>query len=206
MQNDVLVGYRKVGTGLQTARGGTTGEIMTGAAHGLFYDPASRGSLMTVSNLSTGVAPGTVLSTTPPLALWNPPVSGKNLAIIKISAHYVSGTLGSGIVYSCTIPSQPTVPTTGTELTPICTLVGSPRGVGRAFSGSTFVAIPTLLRAVWTLGPALATSVTYQLVSEIFIDAQVVCMPGTGYALQAIAGAGTSPMMAFSITYEEVDI
>jgi hypothetical protein len=206
MQSDVLVGYRKVSTGLQTLRGGNTGELIVSAAHGNYYDPAVRGSIMEVCNATAGVAPGTVLSVAPPLSLWNPPGSGKNLAIFKCSMHYVSGTLGSGIVYHGFIPSQATVPTTGTELVPVCTLIGAPRGVGRAFTGSTYTAIPTPFRGMFTMGPALATTVAYQFICEAFMDDAIVVPPGSGYALQAVAGAGTSPLVNFSIAWEECDL
>jgi hypothetical protein len=203
---ELMVGYRKVGPGRQIARGGNTGELMVLQAHGSYYEAAVAGRIMEGMNLVTGVAPGTALTTTPPICLWNPPSSGKNLAVFKLACHYVSGTLGSGIIYHGFVAAQTTVPSTGTEIVPVCTLIGAPRGVGRMFTGSTLVSAMTPFRGLMTMSPMLATTVFPTTLCEAFMDDAIVVPPGGVYAIQMIGGAGTSPLVTFSIAYEECDL
>lgn len=207
MNSDVLIGYRKVADGaIVTLRGDRTGALLTTDAHTNYVDPVGRGAVMVVSNAVAGVAPGTAFSTTPPLALWNPPSSGKNLAIFKTALGYVSGTLGAGTICYGIMASQTTVPTTGTELVPNNALIGFPRGVGRAFTGSTWSAAPTIYRPAYTLGAFLATTASVQSPLVDIIDGGIILTPGTGFAMQGIAAAGTSPLVIMSIAWEELDI
>jgi hypothetical protein len=185
-------------------RGDKVGAAVMTPAHAQYVEPCYRQMIMMASNAVAGVAHGTAFSVTPPLALWNPPSSGRSLAVLRLSLGYVSGTLGAGTIALGQIASQVTVPTTGTEITPVCTCIGYPRGVGRAFTGSTFVSAPTILRPAWNIGPMLATSVYQPSDSDVLVDGGIVLPPGTAIALQGIATAGTSPLVIFSIVYEEL--
>jgi hypothetical protein len=119
---------------------------------------------------------------------------------------YVSGTLGAGSVLLAAVLSQVTVPTTGTELVPVCTDLGMPRGVGRIFTGSTYVSTPQILYPMFQFGAALATSV-YQISDCInVVDGSVIVEPGTAICLQAIAAAGTSPLVVFGMKWEEIPV
>ena len=147
----------------------------------------------------------TALSTTPPLALWNPPSSGKNLVIMKATMGYVSGTLGGGSVLFAVVPSQTTVPTTGTELVPLNAMLGFPRGVGRAFQGSTLVAAPSILRPSFVMGAWVGTTATPPANELDIVDGGIVVPQGAVLCMQGLAGAGTSPLVLFAMTWEEVD-
>jgi hypothetical protein len=114
--------------------------------------------------------------------------------------------LGSGIVYQGFIPNQTTIPSTGTEIVPLSTLCGAPRGVGRLFTASTWLAALTPLRGLFTVGPALATTAVFQFAAEAFMDDAIILPPGNGYALQMVGGAGSTPLMNFSIAWEECDL
>jgi hypothetical protein len=187
-------------------RGERTGGLCVTQLHGAFTESARYGNMMVGSNAVAGVAPGTALSAAPPLALWNPPSSGKKLTLLKTMMGYVSGTLGAGSVLLAAVLSQVTVPTTGTELTPVCTDLGMPRGVGRLFTGSTFVSVPQILYPMFQFGAALATSV-YQISDCInVVDGSVVLEPGTAICLQGVAAAGTSPLVIFGMKWEELPI
>lgn len=180
-----------------------TGALCTVLGHSANVDFANRGKIMVASNAAAGVAPGTALSTTPPIAIWNPPGSGVNLNIMKVCMGYISGTLGAGsIVYAYAL-AQVAAPTTGTELTPNCTLLGSPRGVGRAFTGSTIITTPTLLRPAFTIG-AFAGGANPPAHNIDEADGTISIPPGSIFVVQGIAGAGTSPLVLFSVTWEEV--
>lgn len=186
-----------------TIRADKTGAPVFAQAHGAYAEPAYRGAIMDACNSVAGIAHGTALSTTPPICLWNPPSSGKNLSILKVSLGYVSGTLGAGSIVYGVVPSQVTVPSGGTELTPQCALLGAPRGVGRAFAGSTLAATPTILRPAFTIG-AFAGGANTPIDTIDIVDGSIIVALGTVFVVQGIATAGTSPLVIFAITYEEI--
>lgn len=207
MISEVKVGPQLIADGAQTtARGERTGAMVITQLHGAFTESSRYGNVFVGANAIAGVAPGTTLGTTPPFALWNPPGSGKKLSVLKTMMGYVSGTLGAGSVLLAAVLSQVTVPTTGTELTPVCTDLGMPRGVGRIFTGSTWVSTPQILYPMFQFGAALATSV-YQISDCVnVVDGSVVVEPGTGVMLQGLAAAGTSPLVIFGMKWEELPI
>jgi hypothetical protein len=192
--------------GQQPLRLTKTGAVVMSAGHASFAEAVLRGGVMEASNAVAGVAPGTALSTTPPFALWNPPASGKNLIVMKATMGYVSGTLGGGTVLFAIVPSQVTVPSTGTELVPNNALIGYPRGVGRAFTGSTLAAAPTILRPSFVMGAWVGTTATAPMNEMDIVDGGIVLPQSTVLCLQAIAGAGTTPLVIFALTWEEVPI
>jgi hypothetical protein len=199
------VGVQNVSDGSQTVlRTDKTGVLVTTQGHGGYTEAAVRGTIMEVSTAVAGVAPGTVLSTTPPIILWNPPSSGKNLAVLKASMGYLSGTLGAGSILLAYNPSQATVPTTGAELTPVCSLLGFPRGVGRVFQASTISATPLILRALFTMGAFVGTTASVPTDTVDVIDGSIIVTPGTCLVMQGLAGAGTSPLVLFGLTWEEI--
>lgn len=204
---EIVKGLKAVANGVQAAmRGDSTGAGVFAQAHGEWADASVNSRVMVVSNAVAGVAPGTAFSATPPMALWNPPGSGFNLSILKATMGYVSGTLGIGQVYYAYWPSQTGVPSTGTELTPICTSIGFPRGVGRAFTGSTLAGTVLVAKPAFLLPPMLATSVFP--ITNIFdeVRGEFTVPPGAVFALQAIAAAGSTPLVTFGLTWEEIPV
>jgi hypothetical protein len=191
---------------INVLRGDKTGAVVMTQAHGNYCEPSTRGVLMTACNAVAGIAPGTALSTTPPMCIWNPPSSGKNLSILKTALGYVSGTLGAGTVVYATYAAQTTVPTTGTELVPQNELIGFPRGVGRAFAGSTIGAAGTILRPSYIMGAFLATTAIQPVDVIDVVDGSIVVAQGTCFIMQGIAAAGTTPLVIMSVTWEEVPI
>jgi hypothetical protein len=155
-----------------------------------------------------GVAPGTALSTTPPFCLYNPVNSGKNLVVLRTSLGYVSGTLGAGsLVYASNGAAQPSAPTTGTALVVSINLLGSGGGgVGKAFQGSTLAAAPLIIRPTYTLGAFLATTAAINppLLDEV--AGEFIVSPGGVFVMQAVAAAGTTPLMLFGCSWEEVPV
>lgn len=207
MQAELITGLSNKADGVQAVlRGSRTGALVNTQGHGAYTEPATRGAIMGVTTPVAGVAPGTALSTTPPLALWNPPSSGKNLAILKSCLGYISGTLGGGSVVYAVVPAQLTVPSGGTELTPQCSAIGLPRGVGRAFQGSTLSATPTILRPAFVLGAFTAATATAPDPALDLVDGAIIVTPGSVLVLQAIAAAGTTPLVLLSLVYEELNV
>jgi len=185
-------------------RGDKTSALVTANGHGSYNEPATQGKIMIAANAVAGVAPGTALSTAPPFTVWNPPSSGYNLSILKAVVGYVSGTLGAGTIVYASVTNQTTVPSTGTELTPQCTLLGAPRGVGRAFTGSTVASTPAIIRPGWTVGAFLATTALQPTDECNLIDGALIVPPGNCVCLQEIGAAGTTPLVIFSIEWEEL--
>jgi hypothetical protein len=206
MQSEGRIGFNKGGDGtVQALRLSRSGALVQTQGHASFAEAVIRGQVMEACTGVAGVAPGTALSTTPPLALWNPPSSGKLLVIMKATLGYISGTLGGGSVVFGIVPSQTTLPTTGTELTPLNALIGFPRGVGRVFQGSTLVAVPTILRPSFVMGAWVGTTATPPANELDIVDGGIVVPQGAALAMQGIAGAGTTPLVLLAITWEEVD-
>lgn len=188
-------------------RTGKTGELVVGQAHASFYEQTSRSVAFTVGTAVAGVAPGTALSTTPPLAIWNPPGSGVYLAINRVAVGYVSGTLGAGhLVYAQV--AQSTVPTSGTELVPVCTMVGNfLRSPIRAFQGSTVSATPTIIRSSGLNLAAFAGAAdSLKPPSQDRVDGEIVLAPGNCFVVQGNTAAGTSPLVTLSAYFEVVNI
>jgi len=102
--------------------------------------------------------------------------------------------------------SQTTVPSTGSEITPVCSMLGMPRGVGRAFTGSTLTAIPQIIRPVFNMGAFVTTTPLAPQDCDILIDGGIIVTQGTTLSLQGVAGAGTSPLVILGFTYEEVPV
>ena len=205
MQAEGRVGIQQLANGAQAVERLTRdGGVVVGFGHSYYYEPAYQGKIMEAANAVAGVAPGAALSTTPPMSIWNPPNSGVNLSLIKVAMGYVSGTLPAGCIAYAFVPGQTSVPTTGTELTPNCTLLGNARGAGRAFTGSTLIAAPTLLRAAFNIGPMLATSVYQPSIAADVLDGAIVVPQGTVFVVQGIAVGGSTPLVIFSVAWEEI--
>lgn len=204
MEAGLKTGIQNLGNGVvNTLRGDRTGATVVANTHWQFHESALNGKIMYASNAITWVAPWTTFSTTPPLILWNPPASGVNLSLTKVSVGYVSGTLGAGNIAIGAVASQVTVPTTGTEITPICSAIGFPRGAGRVFTGSTLAATPTIVRPVFNMGAFVGTTAILPQDCDVLIDGSVIVTPWSAICLQGIAGAGTSPLVILAFTYEE---
>jgi len=193
------------GASLVKANGTKKGATLVQQSHPTNTETVLKKSTFVVSTAVGGVAPGTALSTTPPLTLLNPLNSGVNLVIISTYLGYVSGTLGAGtIVYAHNTP-QATIPTGGTELVPVRTLITAVRGAGRAFQGSTLSAVPLILKPAYVLGAFLATTALIPGKLEDEVDGAFIIPPATAFVMQGVAAAGTSPLVLLGISWEEVD-
>jgi hypothetical protein len=172
--------------------------------HGHFYESAYRGALFTACNAVAGVAPGTALGTAPPLTLWNPPNSGKNLVVLKATAGYVSGTLGAGVIVYAQNP-QLTLPSSGTQLTAISSQIGNGATAAcKPNTGSTVAATQTIVRPAWSLGASLATTAGDPWALVDIPDGEFIILPGNAFSLSGITAAGSTPLMIFSLLWEEV--
>jgi hypothetical protein len=142
-----------------------------------------------------GVAPGTALSTTPPLSLYNPGGSGVSVALLRAAMGYVSGTLGKGSLVLGALPSLvQDAPTGGTELDPQCSYFGYAPGRARAFQGATLDGTPQLVEPLFILGAWVGSADDVHALERRWHGTNHLA-PGTCVCLQGIAGAGSSPLV-----------
>jgi hypothetical protein len=155
------------------------------------------------------VAPGTSVGATGALCLANPAGSGVRLAIKKVTAGYISGTLGAGTIWHCVNGNSAgnVIVSSGTALTTQCCDVGNgATSTATANSGGTISASATRLYPFATVNAELASTATNPTQLEEDVDGGIVIEPGCVYSLQGEAAAGTSPKMAFGVVWEEVPI
>lgn len=180
-----------------------TSALVTANGHSFYGEAAQRGTMFSASTPVAGLAPGTVLAVAATFGLWNPPSSGKNLVVLKASLGYVSGTLGGGSMVYARV-TQTTVPTTGTALTAVACRIGDVAGVGLAYSGSTFAAVPTIIRPAFILGAFLATTALMPQLAVDLVDGEFVIQQGNALIVHGVAAAGTTPLVMVGMTWEEV--
>lgn len=200
------VGPQTLTDGVQAPfRLGKSGETIVQELHGRYYEAVKRGNVYVASTAGAGVAPGTVLSTTPPFTIYNPAGSGVDLVLMQAWLAYISGTLGAGaLVWAVNNSPQQAAPTGGTVLTPINALLSSNLGRGKAFQGSTLAAAPTIFRPFCSLGASLATTAVQPWQAYEPTDGAIVIPQGCSASLQAIAAAGSTPLVLLSAAWEEV--
>jgi hypothetical protein len=189
-------------------RYGKTGEQVVGQAHGKYFEAVHRGNCYVASAGATGQAPGTAIGTTACFTLWNPLGSGKRLKLIRASLGYISGTLGAGtLFYVANTSPTATLPTGGTAVTPTnCDLGAAANNVAKAYYGSTLPASPTVLRPWCSLFAELASTANALQDETEDLDGEFVIEPGCGLSVEAVAAAGTSPVISPGFTWEEVPI
>lgn len=185
------------------------GEALVQQAHAKYAEAVAAGRCFFAADDGSGNAPGTAIGTDGIAGLENPLGSGVRLVVLRVSMGYISGTLGAGTIFY-TVDDDPSsaVPiATGTAITPASLLLGS--GIlarGKAWDNPTLLNTPTILRPFCSLGASLASSVVppWQLVDDV--DGEIVLNPGSVLAMEGVAAAGTSPLVAFGFTWEEVPI
>jgi hypothetical protein len=102
MQLETKVGPIQVADGtFNFARSGRTGETIVGDLHSRFYEQAIRGNLFSAGMTLTSIANVTFTTATlgatgtPIVGVWNPPNSGKNVAILQVRLQIITTTLGA---------------------------------------------------------------------------------------------------------------
>lgn len=168
---------------------------------GSFAECARRGQIYHGMTAVTGVAPGTSIGTTAAFALYNAAGTGKDLVILRATMGYVSGTLGIGRMDWV---SHARGAATGTAIPAQPAIVGGSAAVGAPLTTATVITGGVPFRTFANLPPMLATSVLtpWNFVDDV--DGAIVVPPGYAVSLQGTAGAGTSPLVVFGITWAEV--
>lgn len=189
------------------ARAGKGGDLIVSELNGRYYENSYRGNTFSSGVTGSGVAPGTALSTTAPFALYNPAGSGKNLVILRSSAGYISGTIGAGTVFYCANTVVGAAPTTGSALTVVNNLIGSgTAAVGKPFVTATLPVAPTILRPFFSLTAILASTAVNPYQVEDEIAGEFIVAPGATFSIEAVAAAGTTPLLTYGISWVETSI
>ena len=183
-----------------------TGANIVGDVHARYYESVARGNVYAAGTAATGVAPGTAIGTTAAFSLTNPLSSGVNLVVLKASMGYISGTLGAGTVhYLANVNTQLALPT-GTAITAYNCLLGSARAAaGKPLTTAT-IASPLILRPAWSLTALVAATAVqpYTVVDEL--AGEFIIGPGATLSLHATAAAGSTPLVVYGMTWEEVPV
>lgn len=169
-------------------------------AHGRYADAARRGKLFYAASQAATTWTVALATTYTGLVVYNPPNSGLNLEILQVGfalsaapaaiAHIglFGGFLNTGIA------------THTTPLTPGCTLIGSPAGIGKADAAATLVGTPTWLMPF--MGGFTAAALPSTSPAMLDVAGSIIVAPG-GYvgigALTAVVGFG-------GIVWEEVSL
>lgn len=190
---------------LTTARGGKTGEAIIGNAHGLYYEPTSRGTIFSVAN-QTGIATQAGLSaTTPALTLFNPKGSGVNASILYAGCVVSVAFAAASVIWLAANTNIAAADVTGTASTAVrCGLLGNAKNPScSALLAATLPAAPV---AVATIGIGLTGAITttpgYGQIGRFF-DGTLVLAPGTAISFQTSTVSGAAAFFG-EIVWEEV--
>lgn len=195
---------------IAAARGAKTGEQCVQQTHGKYYEAVVRGNVYSAQTAATGVAPGTALGTTGAFTLSNPKGSGKKLVVQKLGVGLISGTIGSGVIHICSQNDPTATAPTGTAITPRNRYAGAANNsVAQPLTTST---IPTsaggqtgILCSTQKQVPDTTTGQPFYDV-EKDIDGEIVIQPGCSITLHATSTGGSTPLVVFSATWEEVSV
>jgi len=198
-------------------RVGRNGSAITGDGQGRYYEQTSRGrvfSLTLTATTATPISGQTIAAGAAPtvqFALWNPPGSGKRLGILKFGVAIISGTTPVSGLWHAGLATCPTIATS--VITPIaCNSTGQAAAtVARAAThASTGVALtgasaPTLIRLADVESSAGTFANLMQGKTIEYVESDITIDPGSGW-LPLWASTGTSFLMAYSVTWEEIPV
>src|SRR5260370_1116060 len=124
--------------------------------------------------------------------------------VMNVSMGYVSGTFGAGnLTYSVNTNASAAV--TGTSITPVNNLVGQGNNaVAKLFTTSTLPAAPTPIRNFVNLDAFVGslTNNPFNIVDDV--QGSIIISQGCALTMTGTTAAGTSPLVVFGITWEEV--
>jgi hypothetical protein len=203
-------------------RAGRDGGIVTAASHGDFYEAVSRGNVYTLAcgPTTTTIAAGNIIGATAAaavqFAIWNPIGSGVNFALLEFVRGVVSGTpTGGAVVHgflsTALADTLPTIANTAAAI-PRNNLLGAASSSRAGFvstvaSSGTALTGATAVRALGATafsGTATAMAGVSALQGGVErINGKIVLAPGSLW-LPLEPGAGTTMLLYYSVTWEEI--
>ena len=168
------------------------------------YSAARQGQIFHANSAVDGVAPGTSIGTTGAFALFNPDASHKWLVVLEGAVGLVSGTLAAGTTHW--ISHDPGTDITGTACVARSGRMDFGTAAGQATETATVPAGGTLLRTFDSLTALVDSTAAVPWRLEDKVGGRIIIPPGYAVSIQATAGAGTSPLLVYSVCWAEVAI
>lgn len=196
------------GAGPIAIRFGLQKDLIVSQAMGKYFELMRLGWVYSACGAIAGVSPAGALSTTPPFTLYNPKGSGVLVCPLRAFMAYVSGTMPTGLVVHCENNDvAQVVPSGGTLLSVRNRQVGNgAAGKAIAYQASTLAAIPVLVRPAWNMN-AYAGAIPPLNWDPYDFDGEQGLKEGASCSLQgASGGAGTAPLVVFSMFWAEVPL
>lgn len=195
------VGERFLSSGVQTSlRLGKNAELITGDAHGKYYESALNRRLFH----SYG-APATLTAVNTTYTghlLWNPVGSGVNLVLSEVDlAVSVTSATMTGIALASA--AQATTPTSTTVIERQGNMfLGGAAGAVLAYKAATLTAAGTAFKLLMHNTAAIATTGVDRI--NIDLGDGVIVPPGYWVALAALGAASASAAVGSTFTYAEI--
>jgi hypothetical protein len=185
-------------------RGDMTGSLVVNDAHGRYAEAVRGGGVYFAQGAS--LTPGTALSTTAAMTLFNPYGSTVNLELLFVGIGYRTGTLGAGYYQLCPTAVIGEAIPTGTAIISYNCMVGGAKGQGTALKTATLANAPVSGIPIAMSGAFLATTAIQLHQVLVDVSGLVILPPGTSVSLEGIATGGTSPLIDCTLVWEEVVI
>lgn len=197
-------------------RGNRTGALVITDAHGHWTESALNGKLFTAYLLqgTSTVAAGNIVSAaaaaSTQFAVWNPVGSGVNLVLQKLRIQQFSGTPTAGGLTISTFNASAVANTLATAGAVRSNLINGQIGNGLCLASAAGAALTgglvltTLLNTGWSSSATALASASGIGYVENF-DGEIVVPPGFG-VVPTWAGAGTTYLVGYSLTWEEIPV
>jgi hypothetical protein len=193
-----------------TASLGEYGEQLASELQPRYYENTYRGQKFSACN-TAAVTIGALTATNVSFALYNPPGSGKNLAIVDASFGAGSTVFASGAVFFAVNP-QTTTPAGTTALTIRNNLLTGNTGaasIAQAYSAATLSATPVAIRPFYgCVGPAASTVTPVSATTVPFVKddvaGEIILTPGTVLSIQGSVAAVANGFVG--ISWDEISI
>lgn len=198
------------------ARADKTGALIVGDAHGHFSEAATRQRLFTAflsqgtSTVAAGNIAAAAAAASTQFAVWNPQGSTVNLVLQKLKIQQYSGTPTAGGLTLSTFNAAAVASALATAGAVRNNYINAAAGQGLCLASAAGAALTGGLVLTTLMGLSLSSSATALaspagiIYTELF-DGEVVVPPGFG-VVPTWAGAGTTYLVGYSLTWEEVAI
>ena len=193
-----------------------TGATIVADAHGHWSEAASRQKLYTAflsqgtSTVAAGNINGAAAAASTQFAVWNPQGSSVNLSLQKLIVTQYSGTPTAGGLFHSSFNAAAVASTLATAGAVRNNFINAPAGQGLCLASAAGVALTGGL-ILTTLGASVLSSSATALASASgvvmadVIDGAIIVPPGFGY-VPTWSGAGTTYLVGYSLTWEEIPV
>lgn len=197
--------------------GGRSAEGIVAELHGKYFTQASRGNMFFISTIAAGLAVPISSTTAPTVALWNPAGSGKNAALVRYTAAYVSGTSVATAIGLAFSPNAGNTVATGAVFTAFnrsalntnlfnCLLgAGNVTAMNASANGTnTLTVAGTYLLTMLGESALIATTAMNPYLAFYDFDGSLIVPPGV--AVYVVGTAASGALLAQSLVWEEAPI